>query len=348
MKHGTLNLGRQSRWCSKNQELFSLYNATRSSRLKSAGATGHLQEMLVPERGPRTQRLFPVRQTVKSGHCPTVLARPRQPRPSASTTQQSITLVTGKGNAALLLPSLSFAVQPLSPEAPANHSARLPLTPHTPPYHTINPQPHQTRSRSSPPSLAGPLLSTPSPSPCSSFVLDEPGEPPPPPPRPPQTADRRPHIASSTSPFTNKITESHCLLSARQTPTNCCDLCLAELAAPICNPLTSPAGARSSQASAGVPYQPAVTDLHQVPPRTSPFLCAQCSVLRLSHTHNLLHELSACLRTCSLPPTQAPNVSVKAAFSRRVHLRWPIFHLHNHRNCRSSLLIIHLVLHAVE
>lgn len=71
-----------------------------------------------------------------------------------------------------------------------------------------------------------------------------------------------------------------------------------------------------------------------------------CSVLRLSHTH--LHELSVCLRTCSLPLAQAPNVSVKAAFTRRVRLRCPIFHLHNHQNGRSSLLIIHLVLNALE
>jgi hypothetical protein len=43
-----------------------------------------------------------------------------------------------------------------------------------------------------------------------------------------------------------------------------------------------------------------------------------CSVLRLQHTHNLFHERSLLLRTCSLPPTQAPNVSVKPALSRRV------------------------------
>jgi hypothetical protein len=84
-------------------------------------------------------------------------------------------------------------------------------------------------------------------------------------------------------------------------------------------------GARSAQASSGVPYQRAVTDLHQVPPRTSPLLCAQA----LSHTLNLLHGFSFLLRTCSLSLPQAPNVGVKIALCHRVRLQAvPIFDLH--------------------
>jgi hypothetical protein len=54
-------------------------------------------EMVVPERSPTTQRTFPVRQTVKSGLCPTSWQRPRRPRPLETAYAQHIRQLHVKG-----------------------------------------------------------------------------------------------------------------------------------------------------------------------------------------------------------------------------------------------------------
>jgi hypothetical protein len=112
MKHRTLNLERQKPACTKNQEPFPCTSTIGSSGLKPAEATGNVGFSQSPRpcrscnlkwlfqkevQRPRELFLFPVRQTVKSGLCPTSWQRPRRPRPLETAYAQHIRQLHVKG-----------------------------------------------------------------------------------------------------------------------------------------------------------------------------------------------------------------------------------------------------------
>jgi hypothetical protein len=117
------------------------------------------------------------------------------------------------------------------------------------------------------------------------------------------------HIELSTF-HSRTPTESHCVLSSKQTPTTNVT-CVWQNSSAYSEPFSLPP--RPSK----LPRVFHTSVLLQIciKCRLEPHFC---SVLRLQHTHILFHERSLLLRTCSLPPTQAPNVSVKPALSRPV------------------------------
>jgi hypothetical protein len=146
---------------------------------------------------------------------------------------------------------------------------------------------------------------------------------------------RSSHRVKSPTPIPppRTSTESRCVLKSRQTPTAVVT-CVWQKQQRLFGTPSFP-GARSSQASSGVPYQLAVTDLHQVPPRTSPLLCAQALAHAQPPPRALLFAAHLLSATASSPQRQR-----KDRFQSSSSPAVPIFNLHKRRNS-SQLSALH-------